>query len=377
MKKIKLFLLQIAVLGLKFIYAFLKLLKTKNKITFISRQGNSPSIDFEILSKRIKDKYPDYQVVMLTKKLDNKIAYMFHMLVQMYHVATSKIVILDSYCIVVSVLKHKKSLKVIQMWHAVGSMKKFGYAMLGKEEGNDKDIARIMCMHKNYDYILISSKNFMKDYLEGFHCDENQVLEIPLPRVDWLLDEKYRNRKKQELLKKFPALRGKKNILYCSTFRKHASNSVEHIDKLVECIDFNKYNLLYKPHPLNTIKPTDSRIIQSFQNTYEALMVADYVICDYSSIIYEVGLLKIPIYLYAYDWEEYKTKRELNFDLQKEVPTLFTDNPKIIMDAIENDRFDFDGYQRFVEKNIHIPKDGCTNEILKLIEKILTNDNSI
>ncbi len=373
MKKVKLFFLQVAITFLRVIYSFFKLFKTQNKITFISRQGNTPSIDFQILSSALKKRFPDYEIIVLTKKLDNKLLYILHMFKQMYHIATSKVVILDSYCIAISVLKHKKSLKVIQMWHAVGSMKKFGYAMIGKEEGSDKDIARIMRMHKNYDYIFISSKNFIKDYLEGFQCKEEQVLEIPLPRVDWLLDKKNRNQIKKELWNRIPALKEKKNILYCSTFRKNASNSVEHIDKLVNCIDFNRYNLLYKPHPLNTIKPNDARIIQSFDSTYEALMVADYVICDYSSIIYEVGLLNLPIYLYAYDWEEYKEKRELNFDLEHEVPTLFTKDPREIISAIENNRFDFARYHRFVEKNIHIPKNGCTNEILKVIENILNH----
>ena len=34
----------------------------------------------------------------------NKFKYFLHMFVQMYHIATSKVVILDSYCIVVSIL---------------------------------------------------------------------------------------------------------------------------------------------------------------------------------------------------------------------------------------------------------------------------------
>lgn len=371
MKKIKLCLLKIALFFLKLLYAFIKLFPTSKKITFISRQGNSPSIDFKILSEEIKRQYPDYKVVMLTKKLDNKVSYIFHMVSQMYHIATSKIVILDSYCIVISVLNHKKSLKVIQMWHAVGSMKKFGYAMLGKKEGNDPDIARIMKMHKNYDYLLISSMNFIKDYEEGFHCERNQVLEIPLPRVDLLLDREYIDKKGKEIKERIPKLKGKKNILYCSTFRKNGSTSVEHIDRLMECIDFKKYNLLYKPHPLNTLKVTDDRIIQDFSSTYEALTVADYVICDYSSIIYEVGLMQIPIYLYAYDWEEYKTERELNFDIEHDVPTLFTADPQKIMDAIEKNDFNFEAYQKFTNKNVCVPKNGCLDAIMNLIKELL------
>ncbi|MGM9877551.1 MAG: CDP-glycerol glycerophosphotransferase family protein [Bacilli bacterium] len=371
MSKIKLLLLKVAIFVLKLIYFVIKLFPTKNKITLISRQSNIPSIDFDMISKEIKKRYPNYEVIVLTKTLDNKIKYIFHMFRQMYHIATSKVVILDSYCIVISVLKHKSKLKVIQAWHAVGSMKKFGYAMLDKKEGSDSKLAKIMRMHKNYDYILISSMNFIKDYEEGFHCNKNQVLEIPLPRVDLWLDKKYINNKRKEVLKNNPKLKHKKNILYCGTFRKNSTNSIEHIQKLVDHIDFKKYNLIYKPHPLSKLKVDDNRIIQNFSNTYEALMVADYVICDYSSIIYEVGLFKLPIYLYAYDWDEYKTQRELNFDIEKEVPTLFTKDPKKIIDAIENNDFDYKAYQKFVDKNIHVPKGGCLNALMDLLDELL------
>ena len=73
------------------------------------------------------------------------------MLTQMYHIATSKVVVLDGYCIAASVLNHKPDTKIVQMWHALGTIKKFGYQVLGTEEGSDPDVARIMRMHKNYD----------------------------------------------------------------------------------------------------------------------------------------------------------------------------------------------------------------------------------
>ena len=48
----------------------------------------------------------------------------------MYYLATSKVCVLDGYCIPASILKHKKKLKIIQIWHASGAIKKFGYQIL-------------------------------------------------------------------------------------------------------------------------------------------------------------------------------------------------------------------------------------------------------
>ena len=101
---------------LRIIYFFLKLFKTdNNKILFLSRQSDTKSIDFKLMEKDIKKRYPDKKLVILTKTLNknNFIKYYFHIYKQMYHLATSKVCLVDTYIIPVSILKHKKSLKII------------------------------------------------------------------------------------------------------------------------------------------------------------------------------------------------------------------------------------------------------------------------
>ena len=99
MKKIKYLILKLAVLGLRILYIPMKWLPVQKKITFMSRQSDKPSIDFRLLGKAIKREHPDYKVVMITKQLKNPLLYAISVLIQMYHIATSKAVILDSYCI--------------------------------------------------------------------------------------------------------------------------------------------------------------------------------------------------------------------------------------------------------------------------------------
>ena len=365
--------IKICLFFLRLIYSILKLFPTRDEIVFISRQSNDISLDFELIKNKINDTYPNYKTVVLTKRLDNKLTYIPHIIKQMYHLSRSRLVIIDSYCIAVSVLKHKKSLKVLQIWHSVGCMKKFGYAMINKEEGSTEEIANLMCMHKNYDKVLISSKFFIKDFFEGFRIEENKVVEIPLPRVDLLLDKKYQEDTRKKLYKEIPSLKNKKNILYCTTFRKDKNQSNEHIKKLIEVIDFDKYNLLYKPHPLSKIDYDDPRLITNFSSTFEALSVADYVISDYSSIIYEIGLLKLPLYLYAYDWDEYKHKRELNLDIEKDPGLLFTSDPLKIIKEINNNKYDFTKWNDYVNKNIKVTNKKCIDRIMDLIKEMLND----
>ena len=47
-------LIYIYILFLKFIYFFMKLSKTKNRVVFLSRQTDTPSLDFRMINDEIK-----------------------------------------------------------------------------------------------------------------------------------------------------------------------------------------------------------------------------------------------------------------------------------------------------------------------------------
>ena len=114
MKKI---ILKIIVIILRIIYVPFSLLKVQDKVTYISRQSNKENLDFKLIRQEMEKMYPNTKNVVLTKMIEkgpiSKLSYVGHMLVQMYHLSTSKVIILDTYCIVACVLKHKKQTKII------------------------------------------------------------------------------------------------------------------------------------------------------------------------------------------------------------------------------------------------------------------------
>ena len=368
MNGIKFLVLGIAKYGMKAIYLPIKLFPRRDKTVFISRQSDVISIDMAMLKDRLKEVRPEHEVVVLARKLRPNLSYLLHVVAQMYHISTSRNVVLDSYCIPVSVLNHKKGLNVIQMWHAIGSMKCFGYAMLGQEEGSHPEIAKLFRMHDNYNYILISSMSFIKDFEEGFHAKREQVKVVPLPKADLLTDKEYMEKERMRARNELSLDPEKKVILYCPTFRKTVDErDREAVNALASAVDFSKYILAYKPHPLSTLKIDDERVIKLKGNNITAMALADYIISDYSSIIYEAGLAEKKVYLYAYDWDYYKEKRTLNLDLKKEVPTIFTDSPVEIMRAIEDENYRTEEFKAFIEKNVTMPEGRCTDKIIELL----------
>lgn len=360
--------IEFAICMLKILYLPMKMLPVQKKITFISRQTNTPGIDFVMIQDAIKKEHPEYRVVMFTRKTKNIFLYCIHVVQQMYHIATSKTVIIDRYCIPVCVLNHRKSFCVLQIWHALGSMKHFGYDMIDKEEGHTEEMAKVMRMHKNYTYILISSYHFIRDFLTGFRAEPATIKEIPLPKADCLVSKEYKEKKRKELFAKYPELEGKEIILYCPTYRKFPSLEDEvKMNELLNKIDYDRYHVIYSAHPLSRIQMENPRVKVLEEGTFDALFISDHVISDYSSVIYEAGLLKLPVYLYAYDWNDFHERRTFNIDFEKDVPALFTDSAEEIVRSIEMKKFDYEAFERFTNDNIRMPKGTCCEEILKLI----------
>ena len=364
------FILKVMIVILNFIYFFMKMIPSSDKIVMISRQSNRVNLDFKLLGNILHKKY---KIIYLCKTLDggvksklsDKIKYGIHMLRQMYHLATSKVCILDSYCPTVSVLKHKKSLTVIQMWHSIGTMKKFGYAILDTEEGTRKKIAKTMHMHKNYDIILVASKAYINHLVSGFNCDESKFVVKTLPRVDLLLNKDFELKTKNKILKKYPKLKQKQNILYCPTFRKNEKKFNIAVLNLINSIDSTKYNLIIKLHPLSKIKiHSDKAIVDNNFSSFEMLFIADKVVSDYSCIIYEAGLRKIPLYFYNYDMNDYKTKRGLAIDYD-ELPGYTRNTAQELVKTFDL-KYDYHYLNKFINKYISNTK-NCTKEIVKLI----------
>lgn len=370
---IKLFILFINIL-----YVFFKIIPSQRKITMLSRQSNYPSKDFLMIEERIKAIDHNIKVVKLCRTLDgginssllSKIKYGFHTLLQMYHIATSKVVVLDSYCIVISVLRHKKNLKIIQIWHSMGTMKKFGYAALDTEEGTKSEIAYIMKMHNNYDYVFASADSYKEHLANGFHIDKDKIITMPLPRLDLLKSQRYKEKTQSLVYKAYPMLKEKPVIMYCPTFRKNEMEFEKALERLIKCIDFDKYNFVVKLHPLSKVILKEDIIQAKEFSSFDMLFVADYVISDYSCIIYEAAVLNIPLYFYNFDMILYLKERGLAIDYYKELPGVISKNPEEIFESIEDKPYDMNALQRFKEKYI-FETENATENIAKFILNLI------
>lgn len=365
------------ILILKIIYFPIKLLKVQKKVVYISRQFNKSTLDFDLIVKDMEEKYPNVKNVVLAKRMEkgilSKVSYLFHMILQMYHISTSKVVIVDSYCIVVSVLKHKEETKIIQIWHAISAIKKFGYQTIGKTTGADKVIADAMCMHKNYDYVLCSSKITEKYFEEAFNIEKEKIKYLGLPRLDYILKEDKDITK--EIYDTYPELKNKINILYVPTFRKFRKVK---INDVIQRINTKKYNLIVKLHPLDkknyTYLQKDGVIYDDKFKSYDWLKMCDKVITDYSSLAMETSLLGKPLYFYIYDFKIYQEDPGLNFNFKKEkIGKYSTNSPKKIVNMLDR-TYDFNVLEEFKRRYINIESSSYTEDLTKFIMQLINEE---
>ena len=378
------------------IYFFIKLFtKQKKQVYLLSRQFNSPSINYQIIIDELKKDNIPYKVKCkkisssindsmrtqghysntfnLIKKvfsnLKSTLSYYFSLYEQMVSIASSKVIIVDGYNLPVSLLKHKKGTKVIQMWHALGAIKKFGYQSIGKVDGINPTVARILKMHANYDYVISGSEGMNKYFAEAFNVPIEKVLAIGTPSIEFL--KKKDNKITKKVKEKYPALKNKINVLYSPTFRKEKNYNYE---ELINNTDFTKVNLIITNHFKVEERATDPRVININSNefqTFDILKIVDYVITDYYALMIDAAVINKKILLYVYDYDEYKKNNGVNLDLLNDFPTIAYQDAKKLMNIINKNKYDIKAYHEFQKKYTPHIKTTSTEANMDLIKRCL------
>lgn len=362
----KVILISILKIGLRLLYAPLKLLKSKNQIVYLSRQSNEKSLDMQLLEKAIAQQDSSVNQVFRLKMIDDclaaKIKYCLSIIGDMYYLATSKVAVLDTYSVTVSCLKHKKDLKVIQMWHALGAVKKFGLQSVGTKEGRDEKISNAMCMHKNYDFVIAPSAQTAKFYMQGFGVEQSKIKICPMPHVDYILDGKA---KTSEFYSLNPGMGDKKIVLYLPTFRNREQYVVQSLK--IEFEDKKDYQLIISHHPLSKVKKDEKYTPKGDFTSFELMKIADIIITDYSACAFEAALLMKPLYFFVPDYDEYMNDRGINVDIKEEMGSAVFENADELMRAVENGGYDMDSLYRFKEKYVETPKNSSSEVLAKFV----------
>lgn len=371
---------------LRFLYLFFKLRPVRHRVTMISRQADQPGIDYKLLSEALHRQDETLEIRMYCRKLGKgflaKLYALPELFRQMAAIAGSEFVVVDGYNVVVSVLHHRKSLQVFQIWHASAAIKKFGLQTVGKPGGTDPTTAKCMHMHENYDFIACSSRITERYYREAFGYSSDAFVPLALPRVDYIRHDAGARRK--ELIRRYPVLAsGRKNVCYVPTFRK--GQKVD-LASLARVLDGSRYSLIIRKHPLDrrseismsdTEDPLRCPVIQiETESTYDVFSVSDIIVTDYSALAVEASLLEIPLYFYTYDIEEYRRNVGLNVNYSEEPVARYEFHDAESLVRAFDDPYDFEALKAFRDRYFEVPVTGCADRMADFILKEIQEEKT-
>ena len=357
-------------------YLFKPFRLKENRITFISNRRNSISGNYEsIYAELIKDKNIDIKTVLDTKES------FISCFKYGYYLASSKVILIDDYIRSVYEIRKRKDNYLIQVWHACGAFKAFGFSRLSREGCWSQDSRS----HRTYDYCLVSSRKVAKHYAEAFGMNVDRVIATGVPRTDIFFDEAYKREIRAKIFSTYPMLKDKKVILFAPTFRGSSKKEGNYphyrfdYKKIFESFG-DEYRIIIKHHPHVNNKPViekeyKDRVIDLSKNEElnELLFVTDILITDYSSVIFEAALLDIPMLFYAFDLDEYISRRGFYCEYLSFIPGKLVENMDEIIDALMVGDFEADKIIEF-KKDFFDDLDGKSGKrASEFIKRLMKN----
>jgi CDP-ribitol ribitolphosphotransferase len=293
-----------------------------------------------------------------------------------YHLAATRAFVVDDYFFPMYVIRPRRGTVRLQVWHAAGAFKKFGYSVLDRSFGADEAFVRRVAIHGNYSLALVSSMAVAPHYAEAF----GQPVELfasryGLPRTDLFADPRRRDRALARLRATYGLPDGRRIVLYAPTFRGDTVGKARYDDlldlRVLHDALGDEYAVLLKLHPFVRTAleiPPDLAGFAIDASTdpdlNELMLVADVLVTDYSSAIYEFALLGRPIAFLAPDVEAYGGERGFYLDFPGDLPGPVFATTDELAAAIRADAFDLDRVRAFAAASFDVVDGRATARIV-------------
>ncbi|MCU9612997.1 CDP-glycerol glycerophosphotransferase family protein [Caldibacillus lycopersici] len=346
------------------LFSIFKILPLQNKLTFVvSFKENNLAIYEEMQRANFSSKI----VFLCTKrsypsvkgKVDGSV-YVFetlnvwHMILSIYHLATSRNVIVDNYYGFLAAIRFKKAVECIQIWHAAGAIKTFGMKDNSIQFRSERANRRFAKVYSQFHKVVVGSDRFGDIFQEAFQLPAENILPIGIPRTDFFFDKTKQVEIMDTFYKNYPQLRDKKIVLYAPTYREDGMNQnlAINIEEMYENLK-EDHVLMIRLHPsvqmdLDMSKYQDFVYdFSKYPSINELLLVVDYLVTDYSSIPFEFSLLEKPMIFFPYDLDQYNEGRGLWESYEKMVPGPIVQTTKEIAATIKNNAFDMEKVKEF------------------------------
>ncbi|MEK5444558.1 CDP-glycerol glycerophosphotransferase family protein [Fredinandcohnia sp. FSL W7-1320] len=352
------------------------------KVTFASYRSASIEGNLLYLLNELKRSKKGYDHIVLFEKFPNNlmgnIKFIKYTVKALFHLTTSRYFVIDDFYLPLYFIKPRKGIEVIQVWHAAGAFKKFGYSTVGKEYGPSQDYLNIIRVHSNYSKVIVSTNEVIPIYAEAFNMPPSNIFPLGIPRTDYFFEVEKQHLVKERFYNEYPELKEKKLILYAPTFR-GKNRQIHTFDYFFDFNVLNKmlheeYVVLLHLHPyINNkilIEEKLSSFIYHIEKNYtieELLILSDILITDYSSIIFDYSILCRPMAFFATDLDSYLKERDFYISYEEFCPGPIFKRTEELGHWIKSQNYNIEPIRKF--KNRFLP-DSDGNVSRRIVETI-------
>ncbi|WP_328391336.1 bifunctional glycosyltransferase family 2 protein/CDP-glycerol:glycerophosphate glycerophosphotransferase [Streptomyces sp. NBC_00400] len=222
----------------------------------------------------------------------------------------------------------------LQTWHG-SALKNMGFDQPALKAQTRQQQAEQQRSLDRFDRFLIRSEHDVHTLARAFRLKEKTLLRVGYPRNDALVRARQREadrgvRERGPLAAKLGIPDDKTVLLYAPTFRKAGGRHGRFelpfdVERFADRFG-DRYVLLVRSHYLNhvVLPPTvQGRVIDvsAHHDVTPVLELADGLITDYSSVMFDYALLDRPLVFFTYDYDEYVHEgRGTYFDLLEHAP---------------------------------------------------------
>lgn len=351
--------------------------------TVVLATSHTPALtgNLAFIHEELRRTHPEIPVVTLSLQRPDGVLGRFAPLVAAvksgFHLATARVVIVDDYFFPMYVITPRAGTTRVQVWHAAGAFKKFGYSVLDKTFGADEDLVRKVRIHSNYSIALVSSMNVAPHYAEAFNQPPDIFTgAVGVPRADVFSDPERRAVAEVRARSAFPQLAGRKVVLYAPTFRGETVGSARY-ENLLDLGEMHRvlgdgYVVLLKLHPFiheGLVIPPHLAAFAldacGYPDINELMLVSDVLVSDYSSVIYEFALLDRPILFLAPDEDAYDLERGFYFDFRRDAPGPIFEDTTGLAEAIRAGAFDLGRVSAFARASFDVADGRATRRVVE------------
>jgi CDP-glycerol glycerophosphotransferase (TagB/SpsB family) len=306
LKTLKLLLLRAGFNGLYQLFYWLGGPK-QHRVTFATMRSPELTDNLKVLhAKFVEDSDMDLKVFCYhyDRTLKSKFGFLLASVQALRLLARSEMFIIDDYFFPLYAINKHPNNQVVQLWHAIGSLKHFGLSLPTADDS-------VIKPHTNYDWVFINSEVDKPAYVAAFDIQPDHVLATGEPMMDALMAQRPEPHA------------GAKRLLYSPTYRPDANGEAQVLHYIHELITASEqlkqpWEIYVSLHPYLSLPewqlPSNVHIFQDATRVKQLMPTIDVFVTDYSSLSLNFSYFERPILLFTPDYEQYMAKNGFYVD---------------------------------------------------------------